>query len=261
VVAQFEGVGGYFGLGHWWLAVPLVAAGLVTIFRLGRPATAVAIAALWPEMLALSAMKIYPFLNQPTSTFLYALMAVVAAIGVAGVCSALRPWLRTGLAAGLAAVAVVAFVVGARPYVRSHDIPPEDIRDQALYVASHYSARNDVILVNLSSNWGFAYYWPFGEPGRRPTHAVLQDYEAYFPDQPRIVVARNNSDGAVAAALAHALALARQHSCARIWLVRAFVQTHERNAWKRALSKHGVTPQNLGHGGLSVIQPASPRCR
>jgi predicted membrane channel-forming protein YqfA (hemolysin III family) len=261
VVAQFEGVGGYFGLGHWWLAVPLVAAGLVTIFRLGRPATAVAIAALWPEMLALSALKIYPFLNQPTSTFLYALMAVVAAIGVAGVCSALRPWLRTGLAAGLAAVAVVAFVVGARPYVRSHDIPPEDIRDQALYVASHYSARNDVILVNLSSNWGFAYYWPFGEPGRRPTHAVLQDYEAYFPDQPRIVVARNNSDGAVAAALAHALALARQHSCARIWLVRAFVQTHERNAWKRALSKHGVTPQNLGHGGLSVIQPASPRCR
>jgi hypothetical protein len=259
VVAQFKVVGGYFDLGPWWLAVPLVAAGLVTIFRLGRPATAVTIAALWPEMLALSALKIYPFLNQPTSTFLYAVTAVVAAIGVAGVCSALRPWLRTGLAAGLAAVAAAAFVAGARPYVRSHDIPPEDIRDQALYVASHYSARDDVILVNLSSNWGFAYYWPFGEPGRR--HAtVLQEYEAYFPDQPRIVVARSNTDRAVAAALAQALALARQHSCARIWLIRAFVQAPEKIAWKLALSKQGVTPQNLGHGGLSVIQPANPRC-
>ncbi len=83
VVAQFKAVSSYFGLGPWWLAVALVTAGLVTIFRLGRPATAVAIAALWPEMLALSALKKYPFLNQPTSTFLYAVMAVVAAIGVA----------------------------------------------------------------------------------------------------------------------------------------------------------------------------------
>jgi hypothetical protein len=261
VTAHFKAVGGYFGLGPWWVAVPLVAAGLVTIFRLGRPATALAIAVLWPEMLALSALKVYPFLNQPTATFLYAVTAVVAAIGVAGICSALRPWLRTGFAAGLAAVAAIAFAVGAHPYVRSHDILPEDIRDQALYVASHYSARDDVILVNMSSNWGFAYYWPFGEPGHRPSRAVLQEYEAYFPDQPRIVVARSHSDSGVAAALAQALALARQHSCARIWLVRAFVQPPEQIAWKLALSKQGVTPQNLGHGGLSVIQPASPRCR
>jgi hypothetical protein len=261
VAAQFKAVGAYFGLGPWWLAVPLVAAGLITIFRLGRPATAIAIAALWPEMLALSALKVYPFLNQPTSTFLYAVTAVVAAIGVAGICSALRPWLRTGLAAALAVVAAAAFVIGAHPYVRSHDILPEDIRDQALYVASHYSARDDVILVNMSSNWGFAYYWPFGEPGHRPSRAVLQEYEAYFPDQPRIVVARSHSDSGVAAALGQALALARQHSCSRIWLVRAFVQPPEQIAWKLALRKQGVTPQNLGHGGLSVIQPANPRCQ
>jgi hypothetical protein len=261
VIAHFKAVGGLFGLGPWWVAVPLVVAGLVTMFRLGRPATAVAIAALWPEMLALSALKLYPFLNQPTATFLYPVMAVVAAVGVAGVCSALRSWVRTGLAAGLAAVAAVAFVVGARPYVRSHDILPEDIRDQALYVASHYSARDDVILVNMASNWGFAYYWPFGEPGRRPSDADLQEYEAYFPDQPRIVVARNHTDGAVTAALAQAIALARQHSCSRIWLVRAFVQKPEQIAWKLALTKQGLTPQYLGHGGLSVIQPASPRCR
>ena len=38
----------YFGLGPVWLALPLVLAGLVTIFRLGRPATALAAVVLWP---------------------------------------------------------------------------------------------------------------------------------------------------------------------------------------------------------------------
>ena len=71
----------------------LVVAGLITISRLGRPATAVAAAALWPEMLALSALRHYPFLDERTSTFLFAVTAVVAAIGVGGL-GALRiaPW-------------------------------------------------------------------------------------------------------------------------------------------------------------------------
>jgi hypothetical protein len=48
--------------------------------------------------------------------------------------------------------AVAAFIVGVKPYVRSHLLPIEDVRDQARYVAAH-AARNDVILVNLDSNW------------------------------------------------------------------------------------------------------------
>ena len=88
---HFEAVHANFGLGPWWLAVPLVVAGLVTMVRLGRPATALAVIALWPEMLVLSALKKYPFLNPRTSTFLFAITVVVAAIGLVGVCSLLRP--------------------------------------------------------------------------------------------------------------------------------------------------------------------------
>jgi hypothetical protein len=156
-------VGAYSGLGPAWVALPLVLAGLVTIFRLGRPATAVAVTALWPAMLAISAARRYPFLDLRTSTFLFAVTVSVAAIGVAGACSLLRPWLRGTLAAGLAALALAGFVIEAQPYVRSHPIPREDVRDQALYVAAH-AAGGDVIVVNLSSNWGFAYYWPGGVP-------------------------------------------------------------------------------------------------
>jgi hypothetical protein len=188
VLHRLDAVQANFGLGPAWLALPLVIAGLVTMARLGRPATALAILALWPEMLVLSALKKYPFLNPRTSTFLFAITIVVAAIGLVGVCSLLRPWFRGWAAAGLTAAAVVVFAVGAQPYVRSHTIANEDVRDQALYVTAH-AAPHDVIVVSLASNWGFAYYWPTGQPARRATTADMQQYVAYFPDQPRIVVA------------------------------------------------------------------------
>ena len=128
VISRLSTVQAHFGLGPAWLGIPLFIAGLVTIFRLGRPATAIAVAALWPEMLALSALKKYPFLDQRTSTFLFAITVVVAAIGVAGLGSLVRPWLKGGVAAVLAAAAAVAFTVGAQPYVRSHSIVAEDVR-------------------------------------------------------------------------------------------------------------------------------------
>ncbi len=266
VISHFDRPHAYFGLGPAWLAVPLFIAGIVTIFRLGRPATALMAAALWPEMLAVSALKKYPFLEFRTATFLFATTAVIAAIGLAGVCSPLWSWLRgraaawqtavavAGLAA--AALAVVGFADSARPYVRSHLIPNEDVRSQALYVADH-AAPDDVILVNLSSNWGFAYYWPVGQPARRADTAVLQGYVAYFPAQPRIIVAANRNPAGVDAALAHAQALtqAHQRSCARIWLVRTHVSAAEQAAWTVALRHQGVSAAPVGPSGLSVIQP------
>jgi hypothetical protein len=260
VASRFHAVGADFGLGPAWVAIPLVVAGLVTIFRLGRPATAVAVAVLWPELLALSALRQYPFLDLRTSTFLFAITAAVAAIGLTGVCSLLRPRFGGVLAAGLAAVALVVFAAGASPYVRSRMIPNEDVRDQVRYIIAR-EARGNVILVNMSSNWGFAYYWPIGDPARRPGNAVLQGYEAYFPDQPDIVVARNRDLAAIDTALERALALARQHACSRIWVVRTHLLAQEKLAWRAALRQQKLTVARVGQLGLSVIQIGGPGCR
>jgi hypothetical protein len=260
VTARFRAMGPYFGLGPVWLAIPLVLVGLVTIFLLGRPAVAVTIAALWPEMLAASALEKYPFLDLRTSTFLFAVTAAAAAVGVTGLCQVVRRWLKGAISVVLAAAAVTAFAAAAHPYVRSHTIPNEDVRDQALYVAVHAS-RDDVILVNLSSNWGFAYYWPRDQPSRRPDSAVLQGYEAYFPDQPNIVVTRNRNTAGVEAALALALARARQHTCASIWLVRTHVLSGERRAWRVALRQQKLRNTPVGGHGLSVIRVGGPGCR
>jgi hypothetical protein len=260
VTSRFHAVGAYFGLGPVWLVFLLVVAGLVTIFRLGRPATAVAVAVLWPELLALSALRQYPFLDERTSTFLFAISAAVGAIGLAGVCSLLLPRVKGLLAGALAAIALVLFVAGAAPYVRIRTIPNEDVRDQVGYIAAR-EARGDTILVNLSSNWGFAYYWRVGDPAARPSTAVAQGYEAYFPDQRDIVVARNRNLDAIDEALAQALAAARQHSCSRIWVVRTHLSAQEALAWRVALRQQKVTLARAGRAGLGVIQVGGPGCR
>ena len=263
---RLDVVGGDLGLGPVWLAGLLFAAGVITIFRLGRPATAVALAGLWPEMLALSALHAYPFLDERTSTFLYAVTAATAAIGVVGVCSLLRRWLRGAAAVAVAAAAVAAFTVGALPYVRGHPIPSShgDIQSQTAYVAAHAAPR-DVILVNMSSNWGFAYYWPAGRPSTRPDRAVLQEYEAYYPDQPRIVVAFNRTPDSVSAALARAVARAQVQSqpgaCARIWLIRTHGSAAEDAAWQAALARRGLAARPVsGTGGLRTVSVGGTGC-
>jgi hypothetical protein len=263
ITTQFSAVHNIFNLGPVWLAVPLFVAGVVTVLWLDRPATAIALAALYPEMMAISAVHKYPFLDLRSSTFLFAITAVTAAIGVVGICLALQRWLKEWTAIPVivaSVVAVVAFTVGAAPYVRMHSIPNEDERAQTLYVAAH-ARPSDVILVNLNSNWGFAYYWPVGQPARRTDPSVVQDYEAYFPGQPRIVVAFNRNSSAVAAALSQAVRESRQRSCSPIWLIRTHVSTGEYTAWSTALRKEGLTAKYVGVHELRIIQVrASPQC-
>jgi hypothetical protein len=253
VTMRFDQLHAYFGLGPAWLVVALFTAGLVTIFRLGRPATALTAFALWPEMLAVSALKKYPFLDLRTSTFLFAVTVVVAAIGVAGLCSMVRPRVKGLVPAVLAALVVVAFAVNAQPFARQQTIVTENVRDQALYVAAHATSR-DVTVVNLSSNWGFAYYWPIGHPSRRLDPVVFQGYEAYFPDQPRIIVARDRDVAAVAEALSEARTKALQHPGAQIWLIQTHVNAGERTAWDSALKKQGLIAKPVGQDGLLLVK-------
>lgn len=254
LTTRLDGVRSSIGLGPIWLGVVLFAAGVVTIFRLGRPATAVTVVVIWPMMIAVSAVRKYPFLDLRTSTFLIVMTVAVAAVGVAGVCALVRPWLRGGLSYGLAVVALVAFCTQALPSIDAHLIPTEDVRDQATYVAAN-AAPDDVIVVNLNSNWSFAYYWPTGTPARRDDSSVLQGYVAYFPDQPRIIVATDRDYAGVASAVDEALAKAAQHPGSRVWLIRAHVIPSEITAWNAATSSHGATIVPVGDKGLSVIRP------
>ena len=262
VTSKVAAVSQFFDLGPVWLAVPLVVAGIVTMARLGRPVTAVATAAMWPVLLGVNAVRRYPFMDLRTNTFMFAVTAVVAAIGLVGMGSLLQPWLRKAGTILMVAVAVAgasAFTVSAHPYVRDHPIPKEDVRDQVRYVSAH-EAPSDVILVNTSSSYGFAFYWPHDHPSRRTDHYVAQQYEPYYPQEPRIVVALNGEPAGVTAALAQAVHQAQARSCAPIWFVRTHASVSELAAWRAALRHWSLSTRPIGHDGLSVIRLSGALC-
>jgi hypothetical protein len=260
VLSRFEYVHSRLGLGPAWLAAALLLVGLVTIARRGRPATALAAALLWPEMVLVSAAGKYPFLDVRTSTFLTTVTTVVAAIGVAGCCAAVRSRLRggpaaTSVAALLAAAALAAFVVQAVPFVRGQPIPAQSIRQQAQYLAAH-AGRDDPVVVAETASWGFAYYWPGGPPARAADAANLQGYVPVFPAQRRIIVARDQTTVAVRAALASALAQVRPGSCGQIWLVRERLNPAEAASWRAALTSLHLSARP-GRYGLAAVAAGS----
>ncbi len=89
---------------------------------------------------------------------------------------------------------------------------------------------------------------------------VRQGYLVNFPDQPRIIVARNRNLAGVTSALRDALGMIRPGSCARIWLVRSHVIRSEQAAWKAALATARLTAVPVGQDGLTVLQPGGRSC-
>jgi hypothetical protein len=251
----------HFGLGPLWLGALLYLLGVVTVFWRGRPATAVTLALLWPEMVLISALRLFPFLDARTSTFLFAVTAVVAAIGVAGLCSLLWPFLKGMLAIELAMAAVAGLTVVALPSVRTHPIPFESMKSVTLYVADHAPA-NAVIVLAQDSNFGFAYYWPKGQASRELDNTIIQGYEAYFPDQPNIIMALSRTPAGVNTAMNQALAQSRARGCTPIWLIRTHTIPVEQDTYSAWIAQHHATATELdGTNDLYELQVPKSECQ
>lgn len=242
------------GLGPFWLVVVLVVAGLATLVRLGRLATGLAFVVLSAEMVVLAAARRYPLLDLRTSTFLFAAFAVLAAIGVVGIAVECCRWIRWELAAGLVAVCVALFAAYNGSLARGGYIVPEDVGLQTAYVAAHRSPQ-DVILVNLSSVTGFAYYWPKARIGVRKTDVVLQGYLPTLPHDPAVVLVHDRGAPAVDAGLAEAQAHVSSQPGARLWLIRTHVSATEDHNWRVGLSAYGLRAKAIGPRGLVVLDP------
>ena len=256
--AQWKLSATYFGLGPAWLALLLVVAGVVTVFRLRRPVTALAVPVLALEMVVLSAAKKYPLLDPRTSTFLCVLAAVLAAIGVAGIATLLdarvRRWAAgrpagrpAGIVAAVVAIVVAAglFTAHAQKYVR-WDLPADRMKPQITYVDRH-SAPSDAVVVNASGAMSFAYYWTHDRPAVLRSDVNLQRYLPAYPRQPRIAIATGYAPADVAAALQRAVAWAAEHPGARIWLIER-KRPSEVHVWLAALRAAGLHEVHVGNG-------------
>ena len=211
--------------------------GIVVLWRMRERALAIAVVALWTELFVAARLQKYPFLNLRISQFLLVTSLVVVAIGAVGLvrlCARLHA--AAAIAVGLCMA--VPFTAGTLHYFYTVPGGNEDVRAEAVYVAAHRGP-HDVVIVNQSANFGFAYYWPHGHVAFH-NDASGQGYAAkavgvgaiYVPD-----------DSYTSVLLTLQTAVRRWRAAgpeSRLFIVRTHVDAAERGAWRRAFLRLDV---------------------
>ncbi len=248
---------GYLGMGPFVVALLLVALGVVTLVRLRRVALAIAVPALLAEMVVLSAARQYPLFDLRTSHFLTTALAVTAAVGVAGLCVLLAR-LHLALSVAAAVLVVALFVGNVSGGIRSKPINApattvEDLRTPADYLAAHLHP-GDIVMMNVLSSWGFAYYWPTGTPAIEPVTSNLQRFVTVFPDQSNILVATDRTTGAVDEVVDRATAAAAKVGPnARIWFIHQHLIGSENTEFRVAIARQGLQTRSIITGSLDLL--------
>lgn len=240
----------------WPWFVLLAAGGVVVVARRGRPATAVA-TVLLPVGAALAGLvRVYPLLDQRTSHFLLVTGAVLAGLALAEAAGyATRH--RWPAAAAVTVLVLAGYALVNRGALAGTTPPGgggEDTRAQARYVAGHRRP-GDVVLVNMSGQFGFAYYWPGRSPQVVRGGVQATNWYVRYPSADRIVVAAGRDPASVAAALRTARDLAGR---ADVWLVRSHVNPAEAAAWRSALAGTPVRLVPVGPEPVAVLEPPDP---
>jgi hypothetical protein len=247
-----------------WVFVVLFVFGVVVLARLRVWALAVAMPLLWLEMALMGGLERYPFLDLRTSHFLLVPSLVVVALGAIGVVEvvrrlAARLGVRVGWgAAGVVAVALaVPFGFGLANSIGQLHIPAEDVRTETRAVAANVHPR-DVIVVSISADFGFSYYWPRGHlrfyandsgQGFRTEVAGLD--AIYVPDRTGAGILTSMRE-----AVARWKAAGRG---SRIYIVRSHLTAEEGVAWRQAFEQLGLTPRvvRVGIDPLLVVDPTA----
>jgi hypothetical protein len=240
----------------WPLFVLLALAGLVTVARRGRPATALALGLSPLVEVAGGVARKYPLLDPRTSHFLLITGAVLASLGVVGLLSWLpgRFAFVAALCGSLAAfgtLAVVNWNVLSNPGPIGHG---EDVRSQVAYVAAHRRP-GDVVLVSVAASFGFAYYWHLDKPRIHRGGRMATGWYVDYPPQDRIVVNASGTPDDIAAGFRAARRLVGGGT---LWIVRSHVM-YEGPGWYTVLAGQPATTVPVGSEPLLLrLGGASP---
>jgi hypothetical protein len=221
------------GFGPWWLVLALVAAGVWSLARAGRPAAALLLPLLALELVVAAAARRYPFLEARTSLFVAVMAAVYAALGLGALIAELlaRAW-TVPLALGVAVGAAVPLIPAAADAAR-HPMPSANVREQIAVVRAHWRA-GDAIVVNSAGTFPFAYYWPDQPTFVRSNQSTAVNFMVTYPDHPELVMVNGSSLGGVAPAMARAHAAG-----ARIWVIFAHGAPSSVRRWSAEAAKYG----------------------
>ncbi|MFF4892043.1 hypothetical protein [Micromonospora chersina] len=252
------------------VVVGLLVAGVLTLITRDRGATAIAVLLLPVAAIALGVARIYPLLEPRTSHFLLVTAAAVAGIGVAVLADRAAAFARrritrtrpTLVTAVLCTILLGAYAAGNSRWYRFDGSEPglyytaidvTDIRSATEYVATH-RATNDVIVMNNTAWYGFAFY------SRQDAIELVAPYGntvgwwVDMPDRPDVVVIAGRDAAAIRTGLQQALELAeRRGGNARVWLIRSHVIGDEVNAWRQVRADYRIKQVSDGVEPVALV--------
>jgi hypothetical protein len=247
----------YLGFRFLVLDLVLALAGIAALIWLRRFALAAMLPVILVVVIAASAAGKYPFGDLRTSTFWLVTVPLLMAVAVA----AAGRWataIDRRAPAVITAAALAVWVLATGPYIRSHELPGENVHSQVLYLDRHFR-RGDVVIVSYAASYAFAYYYPLANPSFPADPIGPNAHVPAYPTAPWIVVMTNRRPVDVANALAVARAKvaaegSRTHG--RIWIVRSHLQEAEKRAWQRNLAAKQVRTIHVGHEPLLLYVPS-----
>ena len=235
----------YMGFGSLAVGTAGALAGIAALIWLKR----FALAAMFPVMLVTvivaSAARRYPFGDLRTSTFWLIMVPVLTAVAVAAAARLAAAASRFAPLAA-AAVALAVWVPVTSPYIRSHEIPNEDVHAEVQYLEAHFRP-GDVVIVNYGGSFGFGYYYS-GQPSFPLGHAPNGHVVAY-PNLPWVLVVGTPPVPDVVDALARArteIAAEPTSARGRIWIIRSHTPAREILEWRHELAGDPVTTIRVG---------------
>ncbi len=244
----------YMGFRSLIIDAVLAAAGIAALLWLRRVALAVMFPVLLAIVIVASAARKYPFGDLRTSTFWLVLVPLLMAVAAAAA-GRLATTIDRRAPLVVAALALAFWVPATNGYIRSHQIPNEDVRAEVTYLDTHFR-RGDVVIVGYAASYAFAYYYP-----AQPTFPAGDGPDGHvvaYPKLPWMVVmtARRAVD------VANALAAARRKIAAepsghrgRIWIVLSHLTRTEVRAWHRDLAGQRVAIIHVGPDPIRLYVP------
>jgi hypothetical protein len=239
------------GLGPWWLVLALIAVGVRSLARAGRPSAALLLPLLALELVVAAAAQRYPFLEARTSLFVAVLAAVYAALGLGALIAELlaRAWtvpFAVGVAVGAAALLIPASADAAR-----QPMPSANVREQIAVVWAHWRA-GDAIVVNSAGTFPFAYYWPDQPTFVHATQSTAVNFTVTYPDHPELVMVNGSNLGGFAPAMAKARAAGT-----RIWVIFAHGAPSTVRRWSVEAARYGRIEHPGPRALPLLVRPAS----
>jgi hypothetical protein len=228
-------------LGPWPVALALILAGIITLWRAGVPAAALVVPVAFVEMIAAGLARQYPYFEGRTSMFLTVLATVVAAIGLAAVAGLLLRWRWTAALSLAVLIGIGAVFLPAARQAARRPLLTENARAQ-VELLRNLRRPGDAVVVGSLAAYPFAYYWP-QQPMFTPAPPTTTiRFQITYPGDPTLVVARQRSLASVQEAMDRLPPGTR-----RVWIL---------------LLHEGYLPNWVGqvkrHGGHLLGMPADP---